>query len=240
MCKEHFGVALALKVPVLFVVTKVDICPEHVLQHTLSSLHAILKKPGVKKKPFMVRFAAHAITVIESSEMSVTIPLRCSTLAAAVMTSMQAFCQEDCQRMCSIALRCHGGAKAPFPALNQWCPLSGCVAHKLFTAAAGHSLRLPFPDAITIPFCMSEVSAFTKLGNARHSPALHVAQVRSQDDVLTCARHMHMDSLAPIFLTSSVTGQGLDLVRTFYNLLPQRHKWCASCRYALCCLPFRG
>lgn len=54
MCKEHMGVALALKVPVFFVVTKVDICPEHVLKHTLSTLQAILKKPGVKKKPFMV------------------------------------------------------------------------------------------------------------------------------------------------------------------------------------------
>ena len=53
-----------------------------------------------------------------------------------------------------------------------------------------------------------------------------LAQVRTQDDVMTCARHMHTDSLAPIFLTSSVTGQGLDLVRTFYNLLPQRHQWC--------------
>ena len=49
------GVALALKVPVFFVVTKVDICPEHVLKHTLATLQAILKKPGVKKKPFMVR-----------------------------------------------------------------------------------------------------------------------------------------------------------------------------------------
>ncbi|KAK9810446.1 hypothetical protein WJX72_010850 [[Myrmecia] bisecta] len=102
MCKEHLGVALALKTPVFFVVTKVDICPEHILKETMGALHTILKKPGVKKKPFMVR---------------------------------------------------------------------------------------------------------------------------TRDDVLTCARHIHTDSLAPIFLTSSVTGAGLDLVRMFYNLLPQRQKW---------------
>lgn len=48
------------------------------------------------------------------------------------------------------------------------------------------------------------------------------------DDTLTCARHMHTDSLAPIFLTSSVTGDGLELIRLFYNLLPQRIKWCVS------------
>ena len=59
MCKEHMGVALALKVPVFFVVTKVDICPEHVLKHTLATLQAILKKPGVKKKPFMVSLRLH-------------------------------------------------------------------------------------------------------------------------------------------------------------------------------------
>jgi translation elongation factor EF-Tu-like GTPase len=35
MCKEHLGVALALKVPVFFVVTKVDIAPEHVLKNTV-------------------------------------------------------------------------------------------------------------------------------------------------------------------------------------------------------------
>ncbi|PRW56451.1 GTP-binding 1 [Chlorella sorokiniana] len=102
MCKEHLGVALALKVPVFFVVTKIDLAPKHVMKHTLQTLSAILKKPGVRKRPFLVRNA---------------------------------------------------------------------------------------------------------------------------DDVLTCARHMHADSLAPIFLTSSVTGQGLDLIRLFYNLLPQRHNW---------------
>lgn len=102
MCKEHLGVALALRVPVFFVVTKIDLAPAHVLQHTLTTLQTILKKPGVKKKPFVVR---------------------------------------------------------------------------------------------------------------------------STDDVVTCARHMHADSLAPIFLTSAVTGEGLNLVKLFYNLLPQRFDW---------------
>lgn len=102
MCKEHMGVALALKVPVFFIITKIDIAPEHILKQTVQNLMSILKKPGVKKKPFLVR---------------------------------------------------------------------------------------------------------------------------NTDDVLLCARNMHTDSLAPIFLTSAVTGKGLDLVRLFYNLLPQRHRW---------------
>lgn len=35
MCREHLGVALALKVPVFFVITKTDIAPEHVLRNTV-------------------------------------------------------------------------------------------------------------------------------------------------------------------------------------------------------------
>lgn len=56
-------------------------------------------------------------------------------------------------------------------------------------------------------------------------------QVRSKEDVLTCARHIHTDSLAPVFLTSSVTGDGLELVKLFFNLLPQRHKWADRVRH---------
>ena len=55
MCKEHLGVALALKVPVFFVITKIDIAPEHVLKRTIDQINAILRKPGVKKKAFMCR-----------------------------------------------------------------------------------------------------------------------------------------------------------------------------------------
>ena len=96
------GIALALKIPSFFVITKIDICPEHIFNNTMKSLHAILKKPGVRKIPIMVR---------------------------------------------------------------------------------------------------------------------------TQDDVMTCARNIASDTIAPIFLTSSVTGEGLDLLRQFMNLIPQRYKW---------------
>jgi len=44
MCKEHMGIALALKIPIFFVITKIDICPEHIFENTMKSLQAILKK----------------------------------------------------------------------------------------------------------------------------------------------------------------------------------------------------
>lgn len=102
MCKEHFGVALALKIPAFFIVTKTDICPDHILKNTIQNLSTILKKPGVKKRPITVR---------------------------------------------------------------------------------------------------------------------------NISDVLLCAKNIHADSLAPIFLTSAVTGKGLDLVKLFFTLLPQRISW---------------
>ena len=102
MCKEHLGVALALKVPVFFVITKIDIAPEHILQKTVNQIHSILRKPSVKKKPFLCK---------------------------------------------------------------------------------------------------------------------------NVHDVVAGARALPGGGVAPIFLTSSVTGDGLDLVRLMYNLLPQRHKW---------------
>lgn len=54
--------ALSLKVPVFFVVTKVDICPDHILRQSLQQLTAILKRPGVKKRPFLVNSVQVCIT----------------------------------------------------------------------------------------------------------------------------------------------------------------------------------
>ena len=55
MTKEHLGLALALSVPVFVVVTKIDMCPPNVLQETLKLLVKILKSPGCRKVPVMVK-----------------------------------------------------------------------------------------------------------------------------------------------------------------------------------------
>ena len=58
MAKEHLGIALALHVPAFFVISKVDFAPEDITRATVNELTAILKKPGVRKRPFMVRTEA--------------------------------------------------------------------------------------------------------------------------------------------------------------------------------------
>ncbi|KAK8022076.1 GTP-binding protein 1 [Apiospora rasikravindrae] len=55
MSKEHLGIALALNVPVMVVVTKIDICPPNILQQTLEQISKILKSPGARKIPVFIR-----------------------------------------------------------------------------------------------------------------------------------------------------------------------------------------
>jgi GTPase len=54
MAREHLGIALALNVPVMVIVTKIDICPPQILQQTLSQVTKILKSPGARKIPVFV------------------------------------------------------------------------------------------------------------------------------------------------------------------------------------------
>ncbi|KAF5272208.1 hypothetical protein FQA39_LY01290 [Lamprigera yunnana] len=55
MTKEHLGLALALSVPVFVVITKIDMCPLNVLQDNIKLLLRILKSPGCRKVPVMVK-----------------------------------------------------------------------------------------------------------------------------------------------------------------------------------------
>jgi len=55
MTKEHLGIALALHLPVYVVITKVDMCPENILEQTITRLTKVLKHPAVKKIPFFIK-----------------------------------------------------------------------------------------------------------------------------------------------------------------------------------------
>jgi GTPase len=55
MTKEHLGISLALRVPVYIVVTKIDLCPENILKQTMIQIKKVLKSPGCKKIPIVIR-----------------------------------------------------------------------------------------------------------------------------------------------------------------------------------------
>ena len=55
MMKEHLGITVALKIPFLIVISKVDICPPNILEETNKSLKRILRSPAVNKVPIDIQ-----------------------------------------------------------------------------------------------------------------------------------------------------------------------------------------
>jgi len=55
MTKEHLGIALALNVPIMIVITKIDISPAEIYKQTLDSITKILKSASCQKMPLVIR-----------------------------------------------------------------------------------------------------------------------------------------------------------------------------------------
>jgi elongation factor 1-alpha len=53
--KEHFGLAVALKIPIFIVVTKIDMTPKEIFEETLENIKKLIKMPSVDKIPLIVR-----------------------------------------------------------------------------------------------------------------------------------------------------------------------------------------
>jgi GTPase len=92
------------------------------------------------------------------------------------------------------------------------------------------ALKIPIFICITkIDICpenilketIDTVHKILKLPGVRKLPY----HIKNEDDVLTCAKNMISDRVAPIFLLSSVTGENLKLLQKFINLLPIRRDW---------------
>jgi GTPase len=54
MTKEHLGIALALKIPLFVILTKIDIAPDNVLEDTISTLKKLLKSAATGRKIIIV------------------------------------------------------------------------------------------------------------------------------------------------------------------------------------------
>lgn len=52
--KEHLGILIHLKVPMLIVITKIDRAPQHVYENTLKQLRIIFKNKHIKKKAIFI------------------------------------------------------------------------------------------------------------------------------------------------------------------------------------------
>ena len=88
------------------------------------------------------------------------------------------------------------------------------------------TMGIPFSIVITkIDICknrkkvlnetISAVNKLLKLPGLRRIPY----KISNKDDVIICAKNVHSESIVPIFYVSNVTGQGIDYVKMFLNLL---------------------
>lgn len=55
MTKEHLGLAVSLKIPIVIVITKIDICPESIFKQTLNNIKNCLKIKLVSRNPILIR-----------------------------------------------------------------------------------------------------------------------------------------------------------------------------------------
>ncbi|KAG8862481.1 hypothetical protein FRB96_001552 [Tulasnella sp. 330] len=66
MSKEHLAIALALSVPVIVAITKVDMTPPNVLEETKKQVMKILRSPGCRKTPVFVKNLETAIEISQT------------------------------------------------------------------------------------------------------------------------------------------------------------------------------
>ncbi|XP_015795657.1 GTP-binding protein 2 [Tetranychus urticae] len=69
---EHLGLALALDVPIVIVVNKVDLSTSETTKDTLNKLESLLKSPACKKLPIIINCKDDAITAASSMASNIT------------------------------------------------------------------------------------------------------------------------------------------------------------------------
>ncbi|XP_055026712.1 GTP-binding protein 2 [Misgurnus anguillicaudatus] len=71
--REHLGLAMALKVPIFIVISKVDLCTKSTVERTVRQLERILKQPGCNKVPMLVSTTDDAVTAAQKFAQSPSI-----------------------------------------------------------------------------------------------------------------------------------------------------------------------
>lgn len=63
--REHLGLAMALKVPIFIVISKVDLCTRATVERTVQQLERVLKQPGCNKIPMAIGSTDDAVTAAQ-------------------------------------------------------------------------------------------------------------------------------------------------------------------------------
>ncbi|KAI9197416.1 P-loop containing nucleoside triphosphate hydrolase protein [Polychytrium aggregatum] len=73
--RDHFGMAMILKVPLFIVITKVDIATIEQLTRTMNALFQLLKSPGVRRVPFVIQTKDDVCSAAANFDSSKIIPV---------------------------------------------------------------------------------------------------------------------------------------------------------------------
>jgi GTPase len=78
MTREHLGIALALKIPIFIVVTKIDIAPENVYEENMQFLTKMLKSKAVNRQPVKVETEESIASMTQNaSQLEAVCPIFC-------------------------------------------------------------------------------------------------------------------------------------------------------------------
>jgi len=77
MTREHLGIALALKIPIILVVTKIDITPENVYEENMQFLTKMLKSKAVSRSPLLVKSEDDVVAVTQPRAIESVCPIFC-------------------------------------------------------------------------------------------------------------------------------------------------------------------
>uniref|UniRef100_A0A7S2IQL1 Tr-type G domain-containing protein n=1 Tax=Zooxanthella nutricula TaxID=1333877 RepID=A0A7S2IQL1_9DINO len=77
MSREHLGIALALNIPIVIVVTKIDVAPQNVFEDNLNMLCRMLRSNAVKRPPVLVRTEDDLQEAAERHEKDKACPIFC-------------------------------------------------------------------------------------------------------------------------------------------------------------------
>ncbi|CAK0896503.1 unnamed protein product, partial [Prorocentrum cordatum] len=96
MSREHLGIALALKIPFIFVVTKIDIAPTNVYEENLEMLSRIVKSKAVGKIPLKLQREEDLGPAAEGLESDRVCPIFCiSSVTGEGLPLLKSFMQRS-------------------------------------------------------------------------------------------------------------------------------------------------
>jgi GTPase len=92
------------------------------------------------------------------------------------------------------------------------------------------TLKIPFIIVVTkIDICKDRlnvlqetkqsINKFLKYPGIRRLPF----HIKSEDDILTCIKNIYTESITPIFYVSNTTGEGIDYLKYFFNIVNKKN-----------------